>query len=460
MKKNFILILGWILVLAACASTPKKASNLRSYEEVTLPNGLYILFIDDQALPLVDLNLMVKTGSVTDTEDKSGLSAITHQMITEGTMKRTAKQQADDFAFLGTALGAQSGVEINSISTEGLSHYKDQLLELFSDAVLSPRFDAKDFSRVKAQSISLIKKSYDNAGLIADQIFDEALFGKSGYGLPRAGTVSGLTKVQLKDVTARYNTYYRPNNAMLAVTGQLTPEFKEKVKSVFGAWKSGEIPQTKPSEAKNPAQSAIIFSHKKDLKQAEIRIGQLGIARNDPDYLALRAANVVLGGAFASRLNQHVRDDLGLTYSIYSGFNTLKQPGDFSISTFTRFDKVAETLTESKKVLDQFVAEGANAAELSAAKNLMIGQFPALIESADLLANQILLLRFHGISPDYLKNFNKSVEALKLSDVNAAMKRKIKTDQMLIVVFGEKEPVEKELKDIPLPKAEQALKLK
>ena len=459
MKKQITSLLT-ILILTACASSPKKVTNLRPFEEVTLPNGLYILFVDDQTLPIVDFNLLVRAGSALDTEDKSGLSALTHQMMTEGTKKRTPKQQADDFAFLGTALGASSGLELNGISTEGLAHYKNELLDLFSDAVLNPRFDAQDFSRAKAQSISLIKKSYDNAGQIADQIFDETLFGKSGYGLPRAGTVSGMSKVQLKDVTQYYNTYYRPNNAMLAVTGQLTPEFKEKVKSVFGSWKSGEIPQVTQANPKNPEQTAIVFSHKKDLKQAEIRIGQMGIARNDPDYLALRAANVVLGGAFASRLNQHVRDDLGLTYSIHSGFNTLKQPGDFSISTFTRFDKVAETLTESKKVLDQFVAEGANEAELQAAKNLMIGQFPAIIESADLLANQMLLLRFHGISPDYLKNFNQSVSALKLKDVNAAVKRKIKTDQMLIVVFGEKEQVEKELKDIPLPKKDQPLNLR
>lgn len=458
--KQFIKLLAVVFVLTACASTPKKANNLRPYEEVVLPNGLYVLFIDDQTLPIVDLSLMVKAGSSLDSFEKSGLSAITHQMMSEGTKKRTAKQQADDFAFLGTALGASSGLELNGLSTEGLVHYKDQLLELFADAALNPRFDARDFSRVKAQSISLIKKSYDNAGLMADQTFDQTLFGKSGYGLPRAGTVDGLGKVTLKDVEKFYATYYRPNNSMLAVAGQLTPEFKEKVKSVFGAWVSGQIPPAKISEVKNPEKTAILFSYKKDLKQAEIRIGQAGIARNHPDYLALRAANVVLGGAFASRLNQRVRDDLGLTYSIYSGFNPLKQPGDFSISTFTRFDKVAETLTESKKVLEQFVVGGITEEELNAAKSLMIGQFPALIESADALAGQMLLLRFHGISPDYLRDFNKNVSALKLSDVNAAVKRQIKPEQMLIVVYGEKSAVEKELKEVPLPMTEQQLILK
>ena len=116
----------------------------------------------------------------------------------------------------------------------------------------------------------------------------------------------------------------------------------------------------------------------------------------------MRLANLILGGEFASRLNQHVRDDLGLTYSISSEIDSRKFAGTFEISTFTRNEKVTETLLTTYQDVQKFIAEGINEKELRAAKSFLLGQFPLALETVDRLGYQLILLRAYGISDDYL----------------------------------------------------------
>jgi zinc protease len=184
------------------------------------------------------------------------------------------------------------------------------------------------------------------------------------------------------------------------------------------------------------------------LQQAQIRFAEPGIARNNQDFLTLRLANLILGGAFASRLNQKVRDDLGLTYSISSRFEALKNTGGFEISTFTRNDKVGETIKSSLAVLKDFIEGGVTDKELDAAKALLVGQFPAAIETVDRLAFNLLILRLNGIDDSYLKDFFTNVNGISRSDVNAAIKKYFSSDKMKILVYADGTKVADQLKTI------------
>jgi zinc protease len=155
---------------------------------------------------------------------------------------------------------------------------------------------------------------------------------------------------------------------------------------------------------------------------------------------------MALGGAFASRLNQRVRDDLGLTYGISSGFEARKFQGPFLMDTFTRNDKVGETIGASLEVYRTFVEKGLSEEELQASKSVIVGQFPRAVETMDALAYQMLLLRYYGIPDSYLTQFVKNVNALSLVEVNAAIKKYFRPDQLDIVVYGDSTSVEKQLK--------------
>ena len=189
------------------------------------------------------------------------------------------------------------------------------------------------------------------------------------------------------------------------------------------------------------------FFTKPNLKQTQIRLGQRGIPRNNEDFLKLRLANEILGGGFSSRLNQKIRDDLGLTYSIGSSIDARSDRGIFIVSTFTKNETAGKTLTETLAVFQEFVENGVNETELRAAKNLLIGQFPKVIETPDRLASTYMFLDFYGVPRSYLSDFIKNLEKISLTEVNEVIKKYYHPRNFRIVVYGDENIVMPQLSD-------------
>ncbi len=454
MKKLFIaaVVLGSIFSAISCSSLKKSTQSardfqLRSYQEETLANGLKIIFIDDSALPKISLNLLVKVGALNDPSSLEGLNLMTAGLLDQGTATRSATQLADEFAQLGTQVSQSGDYDYSTVVTHGLATSKEKLLELFTDVVMNPSFQGKEIERVKAETTAALKQMVDNPGGYADLKMNEVLFASHPYALPTMGTEASVKKIRQADVNRHYLRYYRPNNSILAVTGQLTNEFRKKVKDAFAVWQYQEV--NSPSRI-TPADSEgapILLVSKAGLKQTQIRWGQLGIRRSDPAYMKLRLANIVLGGAFASRLNQKVRDDLGLTYSISSHFDARQDLGSFEISTFTRNEKVGETIRATQNVIKEF-RKGITSKELAAAKAYLVGQFPAVVETSDRLASNLMILRYYGVPDTYLSDFFKNVNSISLSDVNSIIDQYIQPQKMKVLVYADQEKVVSQIKEL------------
>jgi zinc protease len=439
----------------ACSSTPKKQAaptpapsvgyvqkgagsfQLMPYKEITLPNGLKIVFIQDTTLPRISLTMLVKTGMVQEPLNHAGLNALTAYLLEQGTQTRDAVQISDDFGQIGTSLDISPGADFTTIYADALSTDGEQILKLFSDVTMNPAFKDREIMRLRSQMIASLQKKIDNPSAYTDDEADKNLFGNHPYGRDESGSRATLLTIKKQDIIRHYLTYYRPNNASLAVVGNITPDFEKHVEDVFSKWTKRTTPTAQAEAPPAVVGLQVKLIVKRGLQQTQIRISELGIERSNPDYLKLRVANETLGGGFASRLNQKVRDDLGLTYSISSGFDARKDKGSFDISTFTKNETAGRTLEESLKVLTDYAATGPNEAELSAAKNQIIGQFPRAIETADRLAFNILALDFYGVPTDYLTDFNKNVNAIGLKDVNAALKAHLDAGKLKVVVYGD-----------------------
>jgi zinc protease len=438
----------------ACSSSSKKSEatqpspgyvqkgngssfQLMPFKEVTLPNGLKVVFIKDATLPRVSLTMLVKTGMVQEPVQHAGVNALTAYLLEQGTQTRDAVQISDDFGQLGTSLDISPGADFTTIYADALSTDSDAILKLFSDVTMNPAFKDREIVRLRSQMIASLQKKIDNPSAYTDEESDKFLFGSHPYGRDESGSRATLLAITKQDIIRHYLTFYRPNNASLAVVGNITAEFEKQVEDVFGKWTKRTTPTVKAEAPPAVEGLQVKLIVKRGLQQTQIRISQLGIERNSPDYLKLRVANETLGGGFASRLNQKVRDDLGLTYSISSGFDSRKDKGSFDISTFTKNETAGRTLEESLKVLTDYTATGPNDAELAAAKNQIIGQFPRAIETADRLAFNILALDFYGVPMSYLTDFNKNVNAIGLKDVNAALKAHLDAGKLKVVVYGD-----------------------
>lgn len=449
--KNTWMMAALFLVILGCASSPNSKTattefKLKPIEEVTLENGLRVIFIKDTALPRIGYTLFIPAGSAKDPVGQEGLAAMTVSLLDQGSKNKTALQITDDFAQLGSSFNEGASQDYTMVSTSGLAKYQGQLLKMFSDVVINPAFSKTEIERKRSQVLAEIAQSQDNPGGYADILAEQENYQEHPYSHPISGKAESVKKIDRAQILAHYQYYYRPNNAWLAVHGNYDAGMIEEVKKAFSSWGKKDIDKENLHAIPQNGPKGIKLFTKAGLQQTQIRLAHIGIARSNPDFLKLRLANVILGGAFASRLNQRVRDDLGLTYSISSASDTRRETGSIEISTFTRNDKAGETIKNTFQVVEEFRKNGATQKELDAAKALLIGQFPAAIETVDRLAFNLLILRMNGIPDSYLTQFFSNVNSITLSEVNAVIKAYIHPDHFKTVVYADAAQVQEQLR--------------
>ncbi len=459
-----LVVLGAAVVsVAACASSGKKSGGglfssnsnagyqIRAFEEKTLENGLRILYIPDNSLPYVSYSMLVRTGSAADPVGQEGLSSLVAELLNKGTSKRSATQIADELGRMGAEFDASSSYDYSVVTASGLSPQAEPLLNNVMEIVMSPAFPEAEFKRAVAQAQSQIARLVDNPDAYADLAFASYLYGEHPYGRPTIGTAKSVAGLKKRNVIQAYLRTYRPNNAILAVVGQFTPELREKIEKGFGAWEKRDLPEVKKNADPKVEGVGIRVVNYPSMVQSQIRMGSLGIERKDPRFLALRLGNTVLGGAFASRLNDRLRKDLGLTYGINSGFDARAERGPFLVETFTKNGSVGQAVSESLKVLEKFKLEGATSEEIDRTKGYLKGIFPAAIETPEKLALNLLLLRHYGIPDSYLTNYLRDIDALSRSEVNKAMAEAIDTKNIRILVYSKAADVVPQLEPIAAP---------
>lgn len=420
----------------ASANDSKSGYRLRPFEEKTLENGLKILYVPDEALPYISLSLMVRSGAAQDPENQPGLASFVAEMLDKGTRKRSATQIADELGKLGADFDASASADYSLVSLSGLSHHGEQMLGNLAEIVMQPVFSDVEIERTRKNFLAQIERRLDHPDVFASNAFSQYLYGSHAYAHPAIGTEKSVRSLKKKNIIQHYLRFYRPNNTLLAVVGKITPEFKSKVETAFGAWEKREIPTVPFGKVPEIKGVQIELIDKPGLVQTQIRMGELGIKRQDPDFLALRIGNTILGGAFASRLNDRIRKDLGLTYSISSAFDARADVGPFGISTFTKNQSVGQVVSESVKVLAEFKSGGVTKEEVERAKGYLKGVFPSAIETAEKLAFNLMALRLYGIPDSYLTNYLSDIDSLSTSDINRAIRSHIDEKNIKVVVFS------------------------
>ena len=296
-----------------------------------LPNDLVWLFSRQTGLPLVTLELVVKAGTLREPKGKEGLANLTASLLLSGTKGRSATQIAQELDFMGAHLQAGGGDDFATLSLTCLKKDLGASLELLKDVLLNPAFSLPEVQRKVAQYKAALESEQDEPMVVAGRAFAKDLYGDFPYGHPVLGTPQGLSAITPKDLAEFHRTYYRPNNAILAVVGDLTEdEARQWVTKTFGAWAAAPVPPLKLPPIPELKQRKVVVIDK-DISQANIILGSLGINRQNPDFYALQVMNYILGGGgFSSRLMDDIREKRGLAYSVGSSFSPGLEPGPFT----------------------------------------------------------------------------------------------------------------------------------
>jgi zinc protease len=425
-----------------CQAVPAGAATASklSAKRIVTENGMTVILQEAHSLPVVNLQVIIKAGAVLDPEEKAGLAHLTASLLDEGTATRSSTQIADAVDFIGAELSAAGGDDYASASLRVLKKDLSTGLELLSDILIRPSFPEPELQRIRQEILGQLIAEQDDPGGVADKAFNQIVFGAHPYHRPSEGTELTLPAIARADVARFYEDYYRPNNTIMTIVGDITEsEAADLIKTHFGSWPQKPVP-TATFPAAADLEKPIVKLLDKDLTQANIILGHLGIDRRNPDFYAVTVMNYILGGGgFASRLMSNLRDNQGLAYGIYSHFQAGAFPGTFSVSLQTR-NAVAQqaidgVLAELRKIRTMPVTDR----ELEETKAFLIGSFPLRMDTSAKIANLLAQIEYHNLGLDYAERYPKLIGAVTKTDIQRVAQKYLDPDHLALVVVAKQD---------------------
>ncbi len=437
-------IICCLLVVLVLWSLPGAAQATEQVlgERFVLPNGLVCLFSRQATLPLVTVDLTVKAGSLFDPPDKAGLANLTATLLRYGTKTRSAQQIAVEVDFLGAALNTSAGRDAATVKLTILKKDIRPGLTILQDILLHPRFDPKELRSLVQRLQGTLKSQEDEPGMVADKAFRRTLFGDHPYGFPVIGTLASLPNITPEEVRRFHRGFYRPNNAILALVGDLTlEEARGLAEEFFAPWEAGEPPPPPPEPAPRQQQPTVVRIDK-DITQANIVLGLISLSRANPDFYAFQLLNFILGGGgFTSRLMDNIRDNRGLAYNVHSSFEPGLAAGPFDVNLETKNasagEAVAQMLQELGRIRESLVTE----AELADAKAYLIGSLPMKMDSNAKRAALLGYVEMFGLGLDYPWRYPEIINAVTRDDVLQAARKYLDPERYVLVVVGRQKDI-------------------
>jgi len=437
------------LALAIAFSTPGAgraedgALKLPPYKKVKLKNGMTLLLMEQREIPLVSFNFIVKTGSTADPAGREGLASLVAELLRKGTKTRGADQISAELDFIGGQLGASAALDYTGGRAEFLKKDLSKGLDLLPDVMLNPTFPQDEVTKLLKQRLDGVRAAKDRAQGVIGSYFNAYLFGNHPYGRPTGGDEKSLAAITREDAARFYETYYTPSNTILAAIGDFNAaEMERTLAEKFGGWAPKDAPAVSLPEP-SPAQGKrLLLVDKPDSTQTFYQIGNLGVARTNPDRVYIRVVNTLFGGRFTSMLNDALRVSSGLTYGAGSSFSQNRARGPFVISTYTRNETTEKAIDMTLDILKRLHEQGISEADLKSAKAYIKGQFPPQIETTDQLASQIAQLEFYGLDQREINDFYAKIDSMTIDDARRVIKQYFPLDNLVFVLIGKAGEIE------------------
>ena len=413
--------------------------KLPKAQEAALKNGLQVVLLESHKIPTFSMQMVILSGGLSDTPTARGTAQFTAGLLRAGTPTRTSRQIAEQTEALGTSLGANAGISgfTSSVTVGGLIENLDPSLDIFADVIRNPTFPADETTKYKTRALAQQQIVRAQPQLLAQERFSQAIYGThpAALLLPPLDSVRGLTTEQLKQF---HQTYYRPNNAILAVTGDITmKDLLPKLEKAFGDWQKGDVPTTtipKPAAVTKPG---VYLINRPGSVQTVLTLGNLGIERANPDYFALEVMNQIFGSGPQARLFTNLREDKGYTYGAYSTFNASKYAGTVLASSEVRTEVTAGALKEFMYEIKRIRDEKVSPAELDNAKRAIVGGFALSLESPQSLLSNIVTQKLYGFPADYYDTYPREIAKITADDVQRVAQKYLDAPHLQIVAVGD-----------------------
>jgi len=434
---------------------PAREVKFPPYQIRTLSNGLQVIAISHHEQPAVSIRLLVRAGAAQDPDTRPGLAAFAASLLDQGTTTKTAEQVAQAIDSIGGAMGTGAGSDLTYITAAVMRDSLSVGLDLVADVARNPAFAPEEIERQRQQVVSAMKVSYEDPDYIAAIVFERLVYGFHPYGKPDSGTPESLAAITREDLQAFHKRWFGPNNAILAIVGDVTAEkaFAEAQRA-FGAWGKVDAAPGRTADVPPPTRRLVLVD-RPGAVQTEIRVGHIALPRKHKDFLALDVAMKILGGEGGNRLHRVLRSERGLTYGAEATVHAYSDSGHIVANTDTR----SETTTEALRlIVDEFSRlrrERVSQRELADAQAYLTGSFPLTIETPGAIALQVLNAVFYGLDLEELQTYRERVNSISPEDIQRVAQQYLHPDRLSIVLVGDANVFAKQLPAVGFEQVER-----
>ena len=417
-----------------------------------LANGMDVLHIYQDELPMAQFSIRLKGGMLLDNPEMVGTSALLDNMMMEGTANRTPLELQEALGQLGASVRIFTSQEYMTISGNSLAKNYDKVLAIVHEVITQPRWDEDEFARIKSSALNSIQQNNANPNAIASKVFNKVLYGEDHiFANPVSGTASSVSKITLDDLKAYYERNFSPSVASFHFVGAIEQADVVKSLEIFNDWKSKEV-EFPVYEIKPPSlDSRIYFVDYPEAKQSVINIGRVSMEGDNEDYAAATMANYKLGSGSGSILFKKLRLEKGYTYGAYSDYSRKQNGTSFTAASSVRSNVTKESVELFKEILDNYGSDF-SAEDMSSTKTSILRSNTQSYETLGSLVGILQNISTYDLPLDYVKKEEATLKSMDVAEAQRLIAEYMNPDKLIYVVVGDGKTQLKRLDNIGLGK--------
>ena len=416
---------------------PAKEFAFPKYTELFLSNGLKVFVIEDHEQPTVALKLQIRGGEVS--ESIPGTAAVVAEMLTKGAGKRDALTIAKELDGVGAGVSASSSGDITNVTGESILKHMPIMLEIFSDVLRSATFPEDELAKLKKQKISEVKLEKANGNAMLQVMSRKIAYG-ANHPSARHKSEASYNAITIDEIKKFYSSYYRPNNATLAVVGDVKPEeIKPILEKALGAWTPGDVNEFRTPKAE-PMPQGVYFIARPSSVQSATALTANSVPNNHPEFEALRLGANLMGAGFSGRLFRTLRETYSYTYTPYAYLTSGRDVNRYICGADVRNSVTDSAIKVMQTEMTKITTVLAPSDELDLIKRFVIGQFKMSFENSDFVAGLLLNADYNNQPISYVKDFPTRFSAITPEQMKNAMSKHL--SKLSIVVVGSPDVLE------------------
>ena len=417
---------------------PQKSSKFPELQRTSLSNGLNVVLAQRSGVPTIIMNLVSDAGYKTDYLSSPGTAQLAMNLMDEGTKDKNSLQINEELQLLGASLSTFSDQDQSNVYMSTLKPSFDASLDLYADVILNPEFPTKEFEQINA-----IRQEKSQPVSMALRVMNKYLYGEDHpYSSPYTGTgyEESVQELTREDIVAFYNSWIKPNNSTLIVTGDISmDELKPKLEKALGRWKKGEVPQVTFNAPKTNTKNTLYLMNRPESKSSVIIAGHLTDKYGGVSEVALEQMVSILVGDFTSRINMNLREDKHWSYGAGGFVLGSKEERPFILFAQVQTDKTAESVTELQKEITDFIStRPPTQEELDKVKTNQVLKLPGQWETNSAVNGSVRNLLRYDLPDDYYQTYDQSVRDLSLTEVRGVSQEVVRPEEVNWFMVGDR----------------------